>query len=221
MKKYDIGRPPAALDPAVYTLLADIETATVGHFRHWGFMDPRIRPLGHGRKIIGRAITVALPAQDSTLLHHALSTLEPGDIVVVDRLGDMKHACWGGGVTQGAVAAKAAGAIIDGMCTDPSEIAHYGLPVWCRGISPITTRIYDLAGMMNKPISCGGVVVHPGDVILADENGVLVLPPREVAEVAEMATAKQERQASNADRILKGERLGDLSGASTHVTRAN
>lgn len=220
MKKYDIGPMPATLDPAVHTLLADIETATVGHFRHWGFMDPRIKPLGHGKKVIGRAITLALPAQDSTMLHHALSILNPGDVVVIDRLGDIKHACWGGGVTQGAVAAKAAGAIVDGMCTDPSEIAHYGLPVWCRGISPITTRIYDLAGMLNKPISCGGVVVNPGDVILADENGVLVLPPDEVAAVAETATAKQERQASNADRISKGEHLGDLSGASAHIARA-
>jgi len=220
MKKYDIGPMPLALDPAVYTLLSDIETATVGHFRHWGFMDPRIKPLGHGKKVIGRAITLALPAQDSTLLHHALSFLASGDVVVIDRLGDVKHACWGGGVTQGAVAAKAAGAIVDGMCTDPSEIAHYGLPVWCRGISPITTRIYDLAGLMNKPISCGGVVVNPGDVILADENGVLVLPPNEVAEVADMAAAKQKRQASNADRISKGERLGDLSGASAHIARA-
>src|SRR5690606_3398464 len=220
MQKYESGPPPPPLAAEVYTLLADIETATIGHFRHWGFMDPRIKPLGLGKKIVGRAITLAFPARDSTMLHHALSSLQPGDIVVIDRLGGLKHACWGGGVTQGAVAAQAAGAIVDGMCTDPSEIAHYGLPVWCRGISPITTRIYDLAGRMNVPVSCGGGVVAPGDVILADENGVLVLPPDEVREVAAMAAAKQARQASNTQRIAKGERLGDLSGASGHVARA-
>ena len=220
MNKYVIGPPPATLDPSVFELLDDIETATVGHFRHWGFMDAGIHALGTATRVIGRAVTLALPAQDSTLLHHALSQLQPGDVVVIDRLGDRKHACWGGGVTQQASKAGAAGAVIDGVCTDPSEIAALAMPVWCRGISPITTRIYDLAGMMNMPVSCGGVVVNPGDIILADENGVLVLPPGEVAEVAAMAKAKQERQQSNAQKIAAGTaRLGDLSGASAHVAR--
>jgi regulator of RNase E activity RraA len=220
MKKYLIGAMPAPLDRTVLEQLADIETATIGHFRHWGFMDPAIKPLGHGRKIIGRAITLALPGQDSTLLHHALSLLGPGDVVVIDRLGDRKHACWGGGVTQGAVAAGAAAAIVDGACTDPSEIAEHGFSVWCRGISPITTRIYDLGGMLNMPVSCGGTVVNPGDVILADENGVLVLPPGEVEAVAGAAHEKQARQAVNAQKIREGGRLGDLSGASACVARA-
>lgn len=221
MKKYVIGTMPGPLALSVHEQLAEVETATIGHFRHWGFMDPKIKPLlGHRRKIIGRAVTLALPAQDSTLLHHALGLLAEGDVVVIDRLGDRKHACWGGGVTQGAVAAGAAAAIVDGVCTDPSEIAEYEFPVWCRGISPITTRIYDLAGMLNVPVSCGGVVVHPGDVILADENGVLVLPPGEVEEVARAALEKQARQAVNAQKIREGGHLGDLSGASAFVTRA-
>ncbi|ANN71628.1 RraA family protein [Bordetella bronchialis] len=220
MKKYVIGPSPAALDPSVFKLLEDVETATVGHFRHWGFMDPAIQALGTPARIIGRAVTLALPAQDSTLLHHALGQLRPGDVVVIDRLGDRKHACWGGGVTQQASKAGAAGAVVDGVCTDPSEIAAFGMPVWCRGVSPITTRIYDLAGMLNMPVSCGGVVVNPGDVILADENGVLVLPPREIAEVAAMAKAKQARQRANAEKIAAGAALlGELSGASGHVAR--
>lgn len=220
MKRYVIGDRPAALDPALLACLEDVETATVGHVRHWGFMAPAIRPLGHRRKVLGRAITLALPAQDSTMLHHALGLIEPGDVLVIDRLGDRKHACWGGGVTQGAAAAGAAGAVVDGMCTDPSEIAELDFPVWCRGVSPITTRIYDLAGTLNLPVSCGGVVVHPGDVILADENGVLALPPGEVKEVAEWALAKQARQAENARKIAGGARLGDLSGATERVLRA-
>lgn len=220
MKKYVIGPTPPVLDPSVFELLDDIETATVGHFRHWGFMDPGIQALGTATRVIGRAVTLALPAQDSTLLHHALAGLQPGDVVVIDRLGDRKHACWGGGVTQQASKAGAAGAVVDGVCTDPSEIAAYGMPVWCRGISPITTRIYDLAGMLNMPVSCGGVVVNPGDVILADENGVLVLPPGEVAEVCAMARAKQARQRANAEKIAAGTAwLGELSGASGHVAR--
>ncbi|MEI2415700.1 RraA family protein [Orrella sp. JC864] len=220
MKKYVIGPMPGPLDPQVPAQLAPVQTATVGHVRHWGFMSPAIRPLDHRRKVVGRAITLALPAQDSTLLHHALGLIGPGDVLVIDRLGDRKHACLGGGVTQAAVAAGAAGAVVDGMCTDPSEIAGLDFPVWCRGISPITTRIYDLAGMLNMPVSCGGVVVNPGDVVLADENGVLVLPPQDVDEVARWALAKQARQEENAASIARGARLGELSGASAHVLRA-
>ncbi len=217
MKKFRIGAMPAPLSDLLRQRLAEVETATVGHVRHWGFMDPAIQALGHGRRVVGTAVTLALPAQDSTLLHHTLGLLKPGHIVVIDRLGDRKHACWGGGVTNAAHAAGATAAIVDGMCTDPREIAELQFPVWCRGIAPITTRIYGLGGMLNMPVSCGGVVVNPGDIVLADENGVLVLPPDEVDEVAEFALAKQQRGHDNTRKIHQGARLGDLSGATKLV----
>lgn len=217
MKKFHIGAMPAPISPELALRLAEVETATVGHVRHWGFMDREIQALGHTRRVVGTAVTLALPAQDSTLLHHVLGQLKPGHIVVIDRLGDRKHACWGGGVTNGAHASGATAAIVDGMCTDPLEIAELKFPVWCRGITPITTRIYGLGGMLNMPVSCGGVVVNPGDIILADENGVLVLPPNEVDEVVEWALAKQRRGSENIRKIHAGERLGDLSGATKLV----
>jgi len=217
MKKFRIGPMPAPVSESIRQRLAEVETATVGHFRHWGFMDRNIQALGHTRRLVGTAVTLALPAQDSTLLHHVLGQLQPGHIVVIDRLGDRKHACWGGGVTCAAHAAGATAAIVDGVCTDPLEIAQLAFPVWCRGISPITTRIYGLGGMLNQPVSCGGVVVNPGDIILCDENGVLVLPPEEVDEVADAALAKQARGMANMKRIDAGALLGDLSGASKLV----
>lgn len=217
MKKFRIGPMPEPVSAAVRQRLAEVETATVGHFRHWGFMDAGIQALGHTKRLIGTAVTLALPSQDSTLLHHTLGLLKPGHIVVIDRLGDRKHACWGGGVTAAAHAAGATAAIIDGMCTDPLEIADLAFPVWCRGISPITTRIYNLGGMLNQAVSCGGVVVNAGDIILCDENGVLVIPPDDVEEVAAMALAKQQRGLENAQKLRDGARLGDLSGASRFV----
>ena len=107
MPKYEIGPMPAQLSLEVVALLERTETATVGHWRHWGFCDRAIHALLPGRRVAGTAVTLAVPGPDSTLLHHALGLLRPGDILVVDRLGDDRHACWGGGVT---VAAKAAGA---------------------------------------------------------------------------------------------------------------
>ncbi len=136
---------------------------------------------------------------------------------MVDRLGDDRHACWGGGVTIAAKAAGALAGIVDGPCTDLTEIQDSDFPMWCRGMAPITTRIYDLGGMLNRPVSCGGAVVMPGDAILADESGVLVLPPDEAEAVAEAAIARQERGEQNQDKVRAGAKLGDLSGATAKV----
>ena len=156
MPDYRVQSMPAPLPPALVAKLEKVETATVGHSQHWGFMDRRIQPLLPGRRVAGPAVTLAIPAQDSTLLHHALGLLRRGDILVVDRLGDDKHACWGGGVTVAAKAAGAAAGIVDGPCTDLTEILNSDFPVWCRGLAPITTRLYNLGGTLNLPITCGG-----------------------------------------------------------------
>jgi 4-hydroxy-4-methyl-2-oxoglutarate aldolase len=220
MPDYRIGPMPAQLPVALAAKLLTVETATVGHSRHWGFMHRSIQPLIRPRRIAGTAVTVAIPGPDSTLLHHALGLLRPGDVLVVDRLGDDRHACWGGGVTLAAKAAGAAGGIIDGPCTDPGEIEAADFPIWCRGVAPITTRLYDLGGLLNLPVSCGGVVVSPGDAIIADESGVLVLPADEAEAVADAALARQERGERNQSRVVAGEKLGEISGATRMVLAA-
>ena len=220
MPEYRIEPMPQQIPPALVEKLSRVETATIGHSRHWGFMDRRIQPLLRNKRVAGAAVTLAIPGQDSTLLHHALGLLRPGDILVVDRLGDDKHACWGGGVTVAAKAAGAIGGIVDGPCTDLTEIEDSDFPMWCRGMSPITTRLYNLGGTLNLPISCGSVTVKAGDVILADESGVLVLPPGEVAAIADAALARQERGERNQARVKAGEKLGDISGATQMVLDA-
>jgi 4-hydroxy-4-methyl-2-oxoglutarate aldolase len=220
MPDYRIQPMPAPIDADLAAKLAKVETATVGHTLHWGFMDRGIQPLLRRRRIAGTAVTLAIPAQDSTLLHHALGLLRPGDVLVVDRLGDDKHACWGGGVTVAAKAAGALAGIVDGPCTDLTEIEESDFPVWCRGLSPITTRLYNLGGVLNLPVSCGGVTVNPGDAILADESGVLALPAAEAGAIADAALARQERGERNQARIRAGEKLGDISGATKMVLDA-
>ncbi len=220
MTDYRIGEMPAQLPAALVEKLSKVETATVGHWRHWGFMDRGIQPLLKGKRVVGTAVTLAIPGPDSTLLHHALGLLRPGDILVGDRLGDNRHACWGGGVTVAAKAAGAVAGIVDGPCTDQLEIEQSDFPLWSRGLAPITTRLYNLGGILNGLISCGGVPVQPGDAILADESGVLVLPPGEVDTVATAAIARQERGKANEARVSAGAKLGDLSGATRMVTEA-
>jgi len=87
MPKYIVEAMPAPLSAEVVALLEKAETATIGHWRHWGFVDRGVRALLRGRRVAGTAVTVQIPGPDSTLLHHALGLLRPGDILVVDRLG--------------------------------------------------------------------------------------------------------------------------------------
>jgi 4-hydroxy-4-methyl-2-oxoglutarate aldolase len=217
MPKYEIEPMPPQISAEVIALLEQTETATVGHWRHWGFCDRRIQPLLRRRRVAGTAITVAIPGPDSTLLHHALGLLRPGDILLVDRLGDDRHACWGGGVTVAAKTAGAKAGVVDGPCTDLEEVEASDFPLWCRGIAPITTRIYDLGGRLNQPVSVGGVVVMPGDAVLCDESGVLVLPPAEAESEARAAIERQARGLATQDRVANGEKLGAISGATAKV----
>jgi 4-hydroxy-4-methyl-2-oxoglutarate aldolase len=221
MPKYDIDPMPLQISAEVIALLEQTETATVGHWRHWGFCDRRIQPLLRRKRVAGTAVTLAIPGPDSTLLHHALGLLRPGDILVVDRLGGDRHACWGGGVTVAAKAAGAKAGVVDGPCTDLEEVEASDFPLWCRGIAPITTRVYDLGGRLNKPVSIGGVAVMPGDAVLCDESGVLVLPPGEAEAEARAAIERQARGLATQDRVAKGEKLGAISGATGKVLGAS
>jgi 4-hydroxy-4-methyl-2-oxoglutarate aldolase len=215
---YKINPMPAQIAKEDLALLAQVETATLGHWRHFGFLHRQIQPLIPGRRVVGTAVTIAIPGPDSTLLHHLLSLIRPGDFVIVDRLHDDRYACWGGGVTVGAKVAGAVGAVVDGPCTDLEEIVQSDFPMWCRGISPITTRIYDLGGAINVPVSVGNTVVMPGDAVLADESGVIVLSPDEVAAEAQKAIDTQIRgKAREASVRETGVKLGDLSGATAKV----
>ena len=220
MSRYRVESMPDPVPEEDLELLAQVETATLGHWRHMGFLHRGLAPLLPGRRVVGTAVTIAIPSSDSTLLHHLMGLVRPGDFVVVDRLHDDAHACWGGGVTVAAKAAGVVGAAIDGPCTDREEIAESDFPIWCRGISAVTTRLLDLGGAINVPVSCGNTAVLPGDAVLADDSGVVVLPRQEVRTEAEEAIARQERSRGREAEIRSGAaRLGDLSGASARRWR--
>lgn len=208
---------PRQIDPQILKVFEEVETATVGHWHLFGFMDPSIKALLRGKHIVGTAVTLAIPASDSTLLHHAVGMLRPGDVMVIDRLGDDRHACWGGALTIAAKTRGAVGAVVGGPCTDIAEIEASNFPLWGKGLSPITTRLQNLGGGLNIPISCGGVPVLPGDLVLADDSGVLVLRPEEALAIGEKALAIQARSRVREAKIASGEKLGDLSGASEKI----
>ncbi len=208
---------PQPIDPALVALLRRAEPATIGHFRHVGFMDPCVRSLLTGHRIAGTAVTVRCFGPDTTIVHYALGQLRPGDVLVIDRAGDMRHAACGGGVAFAAREAGCIGIIIDGMATDIDELRDYGLPVWARGLSTVTGKRLFLHGEFATPIACGGVAVAPGDAILADENGVLVMPPSDIQVSAKRAIDMQEAEKQSLARVAKGERLPDINGTNARI----
>ena len=215
---YIINEMPNQADQKLLEKCSRTETATIGHIRNMGFADRRIQNiLGDNLTISGTAVTLAIPGQDSTLLHHVIQFLRPGDILCIDRLGDDKHACLGGGVAAAIVASGCNGVILDGPCTDIPEIKEYNLPVWCKGTSPITTRIYDNGGSFNVPISVGGAVVNPGDIVIADFSGVLIMDTKTAEKDVDWALAKMSTEFDGHKKMLAGEKLGVLSGASKKV----
>ncbi|WP_138934731.1 RraA family protein [Roseovarius arcticus] len=192
--------------------LSDIETATLGHFLSEGFMAPSIQGLVPERRIFGPAFTVRMPSDDGAALVQALAQVQPGQVIVIDRCGDLRHACWGAVTTAAAQARGAAGVVIDGFVTDRSAILAAGFAVWCRGRSPITTKPRGLSGDVNVPINCGGTAVRPGDIILADESGVAVMDPAQASEFCARARQIQHDEIAILERLNAGETLAQITG---------
>jgi 4-hydroxy-4-methyl-2-oxoglutarate aldolase len=159
-------------------------------------------------------------AIDSVVVHNAIDMAEPGDVIVIDRNGDNKHACWGEMTSWGAKMRNLAGTIVDGPATDIVEIEDMEYLVFCRGISPITTRSLAVSGEINTTVQCGGVSVSPGDIILADDNGVLVIPPDRVAEVVERCEPRAQREPSMRARLKAGEKITDVFGNGQRLAEA-
>ena len=211
---------PLQADPEFIALCLQTDTATIGHRLQDGFHDRNIRPVLGTGTIVGTAITLCLPAQDATLIHYAAGKMRPGDVLIIDRGGNDHFACIGGTVAVALQVAGCIGAIVDGPITDPDELKEVGFPVWSRGISAITCRNQGLGGSMNVPISCGGVVVNPGDVVFADNCGVVVLREKETQENVEWAVEFSSNDRKNWERVRNGEKIADISGA-TELVEAN
>lgn len=215
----ELGAMPARINEDLLDLLRGAEPATIGHFMHTGFMAPEIRALFPDIRIAGTAITVSAAGADGVMVHHAVGEARPGDVLVIDRCGDLRHACVGGAVAYAARKAGIAGIVVDGFVTDIAELRSYGVPVWARGLSAVTTKILGLGGSFCLPVACGGVCVRPGDAIFADENGVLVLAPHDIAWSAKRAIEMQREEKSTLARIDRGERYADIIGSAEVIRR--
>ena len=203
---------PPQVDRALLDLLVQAEPAVIGHFRYTGFMGPELRALFQDRRVAGTAITIRMPGMDGAMVHYAVGQARPGDFIVIDRCGDMSIASLGGAVAYAARAAGVAGIIVDGLVTDLGELRAYGVPVWSKGTSAVTVKTLGLGGEFCVPVTCGGVAVNPGDAILADENGILVLPAEDIDYSARRALQMMQDEKRTLARIDAGEKYPDIMG---------
>jgi 4-hydroxy-4-methyl-2-oxoglutarate aldolase len=154
----------------------------IGHVRQFGFMHSSIRPVWRDIKLVGRATTVRMPGMDTSLNRKAIAMAKPGDVIVIDRGGDTEIAAWGGFATALAIARGVAGVVIDGATTDTMEITDLRFPLFSRTVSGLVGRSLGVEGEINTVVNCGGVPVAPGDIIVADDDGIVVIRPNEAAE---------------------------------------
>lgn len=217
MKNFIKNPLAASIPEALIAKLEKVETATVGHFLHSVFVDREIAAVNPSKRVAGTAVTLRLAANDSTLLHDVVSTLRTTDILLIDRSGDTRHACWGGVVTNAAAICGFKAGIVDGPVTDVNEIIRNDFPIWSRGRSSVTTKLYAQSGAFNIPVSIGGVCVNPGDAVLADESGVIVLDPAVAEAVADKALGMQTAEIDLIARLKAGETLGAITGASRMI----
>lgn len=168
-----------------------------------GAMDAGIRPVWPSPRIIGSAITVWCHSGDNLMLHKALDVAVPGDIVVMNTQGNIVNAGFGELLGSAAVKIGIRGVIVDGIVRDAEALERLKLPVYSRGLSPNSCN-KDGPGEVGAIIACGGVAVRPGDVVIADRDGVTVVPLDDAPEVADLAIAQVAREEKRLAEIAKG-----------------
>lgn len=168
----------------------------------FNFMDPAIQSRS-ALPLCGLAVTVNARPADNLMVHKALAVATPGDIVVVSTGGNTTSAVFGELMCNTASAARLGGIVVDGAIRDVERITALGFPAYSRSVSPGSCD-KDGPGEINVPISCGGAVVCPGDIVVGDSDGVVVVPARDAAEVLDLVAALMDREEKRIAEIKRG-----------------
>nr|WP_325180145.1 4-carboxy-4-hydroxy-2-oxoadipate aldolase/oxaloacetate decarboxylase [uncultured Oscillibacter sp.] len=212
---YDIER----ADPQKIEELKKYGSATVHEaIGRKGAMYARMNPLGPGMKCCGSAITVKMQAGDNLTLLKALDVAKVGDVLVVDNGNLEDEGPWGEIMSIAAQLKGIAGLVIDGCVRDSGEIKEMGFPVFCVGTCIIGT-VKESVGLINHPITCGRAMVNPGDVILADEDGVVVVSRDEIDYAIELSQKRTEKEKRQVERLKTGESLLHIANLDQLLTQ--
>jgi 4-hydroxy-4-methyl-2-oxoglutarate aldolase len=169
-----------------------------------GLMKPYMRPIWPGAQIAGPAVTVLAQPGDNWMIHVAVEQCQKGDVLVVGCTTDNTDGMFGELLATSLQARGVKGLIIDAGCRDVKALHGMGFPVWSRAISAKGT-VKATLGSVNVPVVCAGVSVEPGDIVVADDDGVVVVPKKLAAEVAQKAKTRTQDEEGKRKRLASGE----------------
>jgi regulator of RNase E activity RraA len=193
-------RPP----PDIVNRFAQLPTANVADaMDRLGALDSRIKPVWAGATIVGPAYTVWTRAGDNKFVHEAVRLALPGDVIVVNGEGDESRALLGELVAERAKARGLAGFVIDGAVRDAEIIGDIQVPVFARAVTPAGPYKYG-PGRLGRTVAVGGVAVMPGDIVVGDADGVVIVPQDEAEHVLRAAEAKQADETARRSEIKAG-----------------
>lgn len=183
---------------------------------HEQAMDARLRPLTPQMRLVGRAHTVLtadvyeLPADPYRLEIEAVDALKPGDVMVAATGRSTRTCLWGELLSTAALARGATGCALDGYVRDALKIVELGFPVFATGFRPVDSASRSTVVKYGCAVACGGVVVHPGDVVFGDFDGIVVIPRDRLAATVEAALAKVEGENHSRDMLRQGATLREV-----------
>jgi 4-hydroxy-4-methyl-2-oxoglutarate aldolase len=198
-------------DPAIVAGLGAAGVATVHEAGAVGLLDPGITPIQQGASIGGSAVTVSCAPGDNLMVHAAVELIEPGDVLVVTTTSPANNGMFGELLATSVMTRGCAGVVVDGGVRDVSDLRRMGLPVWSRVVHAAGT-VKATAGSVNLPVSCGEITIRPGDVVVADDDGVVIVERERAPEMLEAASARLQRENETRGRLASGELGLDLYG---------